>query len=313
MLTIYYHKDFDGLVAANLLSSIMRELDIYNHFEYVPVDYDKKNSWNKVTLNKPCAIVDFLYHNDAEYYYDHHTTSFTAFPDKVNTNSTLNFCWDIAYKSTPSLLRNVYKELFDFTQYKEIIDWADIIDSAIYTSPMEVYNNKNQYILLNKLIMNFSSEIIEDNLEELRSKIFKFDLNQIIGTYDKKIEQIVNQEKDVMERLKYKMFVENNICFFDQSSENIQYQRYLPYYYFPDIDYTIGIFKKGDGYSISIGYNPWKDNNNIDLGKLTEKYNGGGRYNIAGIIVNSIEDGFSIAKSIKSEINYLKHKSQQIE
>ena len=63
--------------------------------------------------------------------------------------------------------------------------------------------------------------------------------------------------------------------------------RDMPYFFFNTIDYTIGIYRRNENYALSIGYNPWKNNNMIELGEISKKYNGGGRKNVAGIIVKS--------------------------
>lgn len=45
----------------------------------------------------------------------------------------------------------LFNNIFDFSPYKELLRWSDIIDNADY-SPRDLYENHNQYILLNKII-----------------------------------------------------------------------------------------------------------------------------------------------------------------
>lgn len=213
-----------------------------------------------------------------------------------------DFRWDPNFKSTPSLLVDTFKDKIDFEEYNELIIWSDIIDSAAYSKPEDVYNNTNPYILLNKLISYFINNGLNDNIGEVIPIIINSDIHLFLEKYSIILDSILQKERLIMDRLRDKMIIEKNICFFDQSVEKIEYQRYLPYYYFPCIDYTVGIYKKDKGYSISIGYNPWKSNNSVNLGKIAEKFNGGGRNNVAGILIDSMDKGLEIVRAIISEL-----------
>ncbi|WP_394903225.1 hypothetical protein ACQR2L_01540 [Clostridium butyricum] len=306
ILNIYFHKDFDGVVAASLFSELMKKLNKYTDFKFIPVDYDIKDKWLSLDLNKPCAILDFLYHPDVEYYFDHHSTSFLGHSiERINKNKK-KLRWDTSFKSTPSLIMDTFKDEFSFHGYEELIEWSDKIDSAQYDSPLELYDNSKIFIMLNKLIIHFRNIDDENKFIELIPFLIDLKIELFIEKYSDLLKELIKKEENLIFNLKDKITIRNDICIFDQYNSNIEYQRYLPYYFFSSLNYVIGIYNRGAGFSISIGYNPWKSNNKIDLGKIAEIYNGGGRTNVAGILVDSHENSLNIANSILLELEKLK-------
>lgn len=306
MLNIYFHEDFDGVVSASLFTIIMKKLGTHKNFNYISVDYEQKDLWGSLELKKPCAILDFLFHNDADYYFDHHTTSFSKFPIRDVGRNSQNFRWDPSFYSTPSLLKDSFKQLNVFDEFEEIINWSDIIDSAKYVHPSDLYDYSKKYIVLNKIISYYKSKNMTQSIVEIIDYIINRDIDKYLEDNKNLLDNIINIESRLLLRLKNKMVVKNNICIFNQADELLEYQRYLPYFFFNTIDYTIGIYRRNENYALSIGYNPWKNNNMIELGEISKKYNGGGRKNVAGIIVKSYEDSLRIADNLYNEILKLK-------
>jgi len=98
--------------------------------------------------------------------------------------------------------------------------------------------------------------------------------------------------------------VENDIAFFNQSQLSYPFQRYISYYFYSDIKYTIGIYKKNDKYfSISVGKNPWKKFNSLNIGEICKRYGGGGRENVGAVLTDNEEEAKRVQKKIKEYIN----------
>lgn len=62
LLTIYFHKDFDGFVAAALFLRINEESELIgaDGIKFNAVDYDLKKTWLKTVLERPNVVIDFL-------------------------------------------------------------------------------------------------------------------------------------------------------------------------------------------------------------------------------------------------------------
>ena len=73
LLTIHYHRDFDGMVAAAVLAHVLRD-----RFQEEPawrsVNYDQRTDWENFERGRRFAVVDFHFHPRAEYWFDHHPT-----------------------------------------------------------------------------------------------------------------------------------------------------------------------------------------------------------------------------------------------
>lgn len=300
-INIYFHKDFDGIVSAALITKIFSKFNKYDEYRYFPVDYNMKDKWLDMNIEQPFAILDFLYHPKSEYYFDHHTTSFLNDNLKRNFKETDTHIWNDKFKSTPSLLKYKYKNNFDFSYYSDLIKWSDIIDSAGYISPKDLYDYSNEYINLNKLIGYYYSD--DNKIIEVVNVLINNNLQAFLKSEAEVLRMIKKNENYIINSIYSKMVLKGNVCFFDQSKVSGNFQRYVSYYFYPDIDYTIAIYKKENNYSVSIGYNPWKNNNDINLGEVAKHFGGGGRMNVAGILANSYSQAQEISDSI---INYLK-------
>src|ERR1039458_3584660 len=140
--TLYFHYPcFDGLVSAVLASEFLENHEHWHIGEFQPVDYTLRHSWLSNDLKKPCAIVDFLYHPQAEFWADHHQTSIltsTAKEDFQRRKSKFCLLFDARARSCASLL---FQRLRRFLTHKphmeEMAAWAEKIDSAAYSSVEE--------------------------------------------------------------------------------------------------------------------------------------------------------------------------------
>ena len=75
--------------------------------------------------------------------------------------------------------------------------------------------------------------------------------------------------------------------------------RYIPYLLYPQLLYMVRVFKKSEFYHLSAGQNPWRRaENKIDIGKLFNKYGGGGHFGVAAAEIKRKEDAIRDAKKI---------------
>lgn len=288
-LYIYFHGDFDGMVSAALITAIFKKLDKYQEFIYKPVDFNIKDEWLDRKLEQPAAILDFFYHPDTTYYYDHHESSITEQFFGREAVDGENICLNIKFKSTPSILKYKFEGIFDFTNYHDLLEWSDIIDSCEYGSPRELYDSNEKYILLNKLISYYQDR----NDEEEIIKIIPFmldSLDEYLTQKNELLEKIMYEEKMVIEDLKEVMQIKHTISFVDQSHTNFAVQRFVSYYYYSDLDYQIIIYRKSSDYMVNFGRNPWKKFQSRNLGQIAMKHGGFGRQDVGGILVKTHQE-----------------------
>ena len=141
---VYYHNDFDGMAASAIFAKFLylKSNISFEEIVFYSVDYNLKASWATHKLQNPCAVIDFLFHPKSDWWFDHHSTSFQNETLKLlyGKSDKKKKLWDTKFQSCPSLLishfRKYYQELSLLIRedYKELIEWSDIIDSGCYES-----------------------------------------------------------------------------------------------------------------------------------------------------------------------------------
>lgn len=92
-LTIHYHRDFDGMVAGAVLASILSERD-EEDIVLKSVNYDQRKNWESFSKDKRFAIVDFHFHPEAAYWFDHHPTTFLTPELRAQYEPNERWMWD---------------------------------------------------------------------------------------------------------------------------------------------------------------------------------------------------------------------------
>ena len=275
---IYYHSDFDGVIAAALLRSL------YNHkISLFPVNYHLKKSWYKYPLLAHSAIVDFLFHPRAEMWFDHHDSTFINERWKNEFTQSSFKVWDPDVPSCPELIqRNLVLPPEILTHFKPYIQWASIIDSANYSNPKQATDLSNPYLLLAKVIENIGDK---KKINRLVEKVTTQNINELLeeGWVNQYAEKILQIDKDIQEKFPELVSFNKGVACFDQSFEKWSFQRYRPYLLSPKTKYVVGIYKTQKNFVVSVGSNPWKPSK-VDIGLLCSKYGGGGRKTVGGVV-----------------------------
>ena len=142
--TLYFHSPcFDGIVSAILTWDFLESKFDWADVRLHTVNYDIKNRWlPSRDLQRPSAIVDFLYHPQADFWADHHLTTFLT---KERSREVSNarpgnmFIYDDQAGSCAALLWEHLAEAFSHgtPRYAEMVQWAQKTDSAAYESVCE--------------------------------------------------------------------------------------------------------------------------------------------------------------------------------
>jgi len=317
---IYHHNDFDGLASAAIFSKfIALEFDIdFSKISFQAVDYNIKDEWPFWELNRPCATLDFLYHPNTDWWFDHHSDPFlTNAVIKSPYERNNKQYWSAKFLSCPSLLVSHFyryyrkQSIYIKRHYQELIKWSDIIDGAQYSTAKDLYDYSNMYLNINKTLAVCNSREYYNNLIEsiYHNNIEKFVSSKIyLGAFL----EIKRAEEKAIKAVKKLITIDGKVAFFDQSDYDFPFQRYFAYYLYPEINYRVAIFKKDNLFSISVNYNVWKNEKNpVDLGRICQKFGGGGRNDVGGILTDKHERAINIAKNI---VNLLKEsKPKQME
>lgn len=308
--TLYLHFPcFDGTVSGVLAKGFLE-----NHgwdFGHVqPVNYHLKNTWLSSRLEGACAVVDFLYHPDADFWADHHLTTF------LNGDAEDNFqhrhqdwlFYDSAASSCASLLwarlpRSPDKE--QAARFEEMVRWADRIDSARYESVEEAILGDAPALRVNFSLMRRADAqycgFLVENLgrRSLEEVAFLADVAE-------RYQEARTLLKAGLARFEQSArLVADDIVTFDiTADEDSVVSRYAPFYFFPAARYSAGIVRYHHSARITAMRNPWSEFPSVPLGSIFEHFGGGGHQRVGALILpqERTAEAIGILQDVVSEI-----------
>jgi hypothetical protein len=289
-LRVYFHKDFDGICSAAVFVAYIRSVHRGSTFDLIPVDYDLKRQWGNKALERPCAILDFLYHPDAEWWFDHHSTTFVRKDWELHYEPDAHHQWQPAYRSCPGLIidsipdDDIRAQLR--SRFAEAVQWCDLIDSASYLSPQQVIDATEAALRINaSLTQNATPEYLASlvfALEESSLTIVA-ELDEVSNRYRKTREW---QER-ALEFIRKTAVSGEGVAFIDYAGHSELFHRYAVYYLWPDTDFQVAVYKMSGWHRVTVTANPWKTNHGPNIGAICERFGGGGHQCVGGIIAKS--------------------------
>jgi hypothetical protein len=77
----------------------------------------------------------------------------------------------------------------------------------------------------------------------------------------------------------------SDIAVFDVDSSDVLINRYSPYHFFPEARYSVGMVRTNDGIKITAMRNPWRQFPSVYLGKVFERFGGGGHRRVGSVLL----------------------------
>ena len=289
--TLYFHFPcFDGLVSCVLAWDFLERRKAWTIEGFEPVNYDVRQTWLSAGLKIPCGVVDFLYHPSAEFWADHHQTAFLtpeAKADFCERRSSAILLYDDLAGSCASLLyRNLQEDAPGRPHFPEMVEWAEKIDSARYASVQEAILGEAPALQINRsLLQTNGPEYGRFLLKALR----EHDLGQVAGLsevklrHDEVLRRTLAGLKQVEKRLRV---APGGIATFEaEKNQEEIINRYAAYHFVPTARYSIGVIRSDEGTAITAMRNPWLEFPSIPLGRIFEKFGGGGHQRVGSVLI----------------------------
>ncbi|HEY6252374.1 MAG TPA: hypothetical protein VI685_20660 [Candidatus Angelobacter sp.] len=289
--TLYFHYPcFDGLVSGVLAWEFLEKHAGWTISNLVPVDYTLRGKWLVRKLRKPCAVVDFLYHPRADFWADHHKTSMLGPSAKASYRQRKNRRWLFYDDRAPSCAGLLYhylrKSLTHRPHFEDLVNWAQKIDSAAYSSVGEAILGDAPALQINRSLLaekEGESEYARFLITELRSH----DLSHVAALKEvKHREQSARRslEKGLKRAREKARLEDGSVVIVDTRKDRNQIvSRYAPYSVKPDARYSIGIVRSPDRIGITAMRNPWRKFRSVALGRAMEKFGGGGHQRVGAV------------------------------
>jgi hypothetical protein len=298
-MKVYFHDNcFDGLASAAVFSNFYRNAICGRaEFAYEGLAHRAGQLFLDVQFDgNENAIVDFKYSSNPglTWWFDHHQSAFLSDEDEAHfraDRSGKKF-HDPTYKSCTKFIVEIARRKFDFDsgRLEELIHWADIIDGAQFTDArsavelrqpamklMMVVEGIRDPALSHKIIVEFQEKTLEEIME----------LNWVQGAFQPLYERHLKSIDIISEKAQ----CSDGTIFFDVSDHHMEgFNKFIPYYLFPEAIYCVGLSRSSLRSKISVGSNPWTPRTRKhNLAALCEKHGGGG-HPVVGAISFPPED-----------------------
>jgi hypothetical protein len=259
------------------------------------------------------AIVDFKYSTDPRltWWFDHHQSAFLTPEDAEHfkRDSSGRKMYDPGFRSCTNYICTVARDRFGFNapDLAELVAWADVIDGAQYKDAQEAVELRAPATRLTLVIESASgSEIVQKILWKMRSESLESIASdsEIVEIYKPLYERHL-RSIDVIQRQSQ---CEDGVVSFDLVDHDLEgYNKFIPYYLFPQSTYTVSVSMSSFRTKVSVGSNPWALKPvKFNLASICERYGGGGHPKVGaisfpiGAVAQAREAAHQIAAELRS-------------
>jgi hypothetical protein len=286
---LFFHSPcFDGFVSAAIASEFLEQRRGWRNLRLHPVGYEYRHRWLRSVRVVRFAVVDFLFHPRAQFWADHHTTTFltAALERQFHEQANKYLVFDPTAGSCAELLSAELKGRFGFTcdRLDDAVRWAAKIDAARYESVDEAIHPQSpaQKLALATTV-DWTPELSRHVVGWLRTETLAHILDR--PEIAKRVTRACAKVESGLRVFRASAHVENGIVVFDVNPGNTVVSRYAPYYFYPDARYSAGILRVPGAAKITVMRNPWRDFKSVYLGEILKIHGGGGHERVASALL----------------------------
>ena len=297
---VFYHdKCFDGACSASLFTRFHRECIAQGAtYEYHGLVHRAGALFDESEFTgDQNAIVDFKYSSSPKitWWFDHHQSAFLtpsdqqSFKDcKQDPDCSRRKFFDPNYTSCTSFLAHIAKTEFGFdtAPVAELIHWADIVDGAQYESPEAAVEMAAPAMKLTLIIESTQDPAFIPRLIPLLTAM---PLAEVLSQpfVAELLPPLLERHKEALELIRSRAEERDGTIFFDITDHPLEgFNKFIPYYLYPNAVYSIGLSKSSFRTKVAVGSNPWTKadpTKMVNLAQVCERYGGGGHARVGAI------------------------------
>lgn len=306
-LKIYYHRDFDGMASAALLAKALEECGKEDSILWDGVNFDRTLAWNSFGEGERFGVVDFHFHRNAAYWFDHHPTTFLTPEDEAAYQPSETHFFDPDSPSCPPIILKQAVENWGWVvpeRFHDLVHWSNVIDSAGFDSAKQALYAKDPALRIMRALtcapnLDFHNRVVESMKEEtLIDTASDPDLERCYARACRNRDHAVEVfPTTIMERT-----VECLMA--DLRSKKLRRERFAPFYLYPELHYAVTLLPTRAGVHITAASNPWnRPPSPVHLGKILKGYGGGGHLYVAGCNPPSQKEALQWAREIYEQLS----------
>jgi len=311
---LYHDHCFDGSASAAFFSQFYQDrIDPHSAFQYTGMAHTADQLFADTLFDgDENVIVDFKYSPNPAltWWFDHHQSAFLSPADAQHfrTQRTGNFYFDPSFKSCTLFIATVAREKFGYHNpaLDELVRWADIIDGAQYASASEAVALGAAAMKLTLVIESAKgSGIVQEIIGHMRH----LPLDEIIAlpAIDSLFRPLHDKHLANIDTIRQRSNADGQVVFFDLVADGIEgYNKFIPYYLFPENVYTVSVSTSTFRTKVSVGSNPWQaDRVTHNLATICERYGGGGHPKVGAISfpIGAVDEARKAAREIVEELH----------
>ncbi len=257
------------------------------------------------------AIVDFKYaaYERLTWWFDHHESAFLTPEDEAHyrADTSGQKFLDPTRKSCTEFIADIASTRFGFdaAPLKSLVEWAHIIDGALYESAAQCVDLKEPALQLMQVI---EADPDDSFIEQLIRELVDKPLEEVAGSEEvqRRFRPLKEQHLETLETIRRKASFAKGVVQFDLVDEGYDgFNKFIPYYLYPETSYSVALTRGALRTKISVGSNPWAPvPRTHNIAKICERYGGGGHAVVGAISFrpDEVERGREAMREIVAEI-----------
>ena len=310
---LYHDHCFDGAAAAAFFTRFLEE-KFYPHAEFLFTGMAHKASQlfeDSLFDGDENAIVDFKYSSNPRltWWFDHHQSAFLTPEDAEHyrRDTSGKKTYDPTFRSCTGFIAKVTGEKFGYQapDLGELVEWADIVDGAQYKDAAEAVELAAPAMKLTLVIESVKgSAAVQKIIRWMR----RHSLARIVE--EPELEEMYRplhaRHLHSIEVIRKQASCDDGVIFFDLTPYDLEgYNKFIPYYLYPDSTYTVSVSISSFRTKVSVGSNPWaRHEPRHNLASICERYGGGGHPRVGAISFEkgAVAEAQKVAREIAGEL-----------
>ena len=310
---LYHDHCFDGAASAAYFSRfIAGAIHPDAEFRYTGMAHKASQMFDPELFDgDENAIVDFKYCSDPRltWWFDHHQSAFLNAEDAEHyrRDTSGRKLYDPSYKSCTAFIARVACDKFGFraAELEDLVNWSLIIDGAQYPDAKTAVELGAPAM---KLTLVIEAAKGSDVVQKIIGWMQRRQLSEIIAEPEIQAlyEPLYQRHLENKAIIKSRAAEQDGVVFFDLSGYEVEgYNKFIPYYLFPNSIYTVSVSPSSFRTKISVGSNPWAaEEPKHNLATICERYGGGGHARVGAISLppGELDRARAIAADIVAEL-----------
>jgi hypothetical protein len=259
------------------------------------------------------AVVDFRFSADPRltWWFDHHQSAFETPADKAafKADTSGRKFWDPAAKSCTRFLARIAGQKFGWnaSPLQELIDWAEVIDGALFPNPTMAVQLTDPAMQL-MLLIEASKDL------ELRPRLIRELSDRPLSSVLRErwvtdpLQPLLARHFEIVKLVTGRIRLEQGVATYDLADLAVDaVNKFIAYAADPATLYTVAVSRGAGRSKISLGSNPWKQElRRHNLARIAERHGGGGHPAVAAISFapDQLEQARAAAALIADELRH---------